>query len=181
MINKVNYLSYAYAIFEIAKENNEVSKINDDSHQLLDLLTRNEEIIEYLLIDTEMLDYKQKEKLLDAILDGCAQDFINAIKIIVMNHYTRYITQILRTVIKQLNKIENILEGFIYTTSMLSTEKVLKIEQKLSKEQNKKIKLTNLIDQDIIAGYRIAFEDQIIENSVASQMRDLKKQLLGGN
>lgn len=178
MTNNVHYMSYSYAIYDLAKDLNKISEFNKNAHNLLELICENNDIIEYLSLDNNVLPFENKELLIDKMLEKNNPYFINSIKVIVQSHQCRKLNYILKALIKKLNKRENILEGFIYTTQPLTKIALTKIEKKLSTQENKVIKLKNLIDDQIIAGYRITFEDRIIENSIFSQLKNLKHKLL---
>ncbi|WP_027334274.1 ATP synthase F1 subunit delta [Mycoplasma elephantis] len=178
MITDSNYLNYSYAIFEIAQEDNKISTFNKNAHDFLHIIETNEEIVDYLSADETLLAFKHKDDLLDKILKGMNINFINAIKLIVIDKKSRFLPQILQNLIKKLNIKEDILEGIIFTTKKIPAKTIKQFEEKISKRKNKKVVLKNKIDPEIISGFKIVFDDHIIENNIESQLKDLKEQLL---
>ncbi|UUD37291.1 F0F1 ATP synthase subunit delta [Mycoplasmopsis californica] len=182
MIREVNYLSYSYAIYEIALEDNKVSTFNKNAHEFAEMMENNDDIVNYLSADDTLLSFKHKDDLLNKILKGMNPNFINAIKLIAQDKKARFLPRIINSLIKKLNAKEDILEGIIYTTKKISQQQIKRFETKLAKEKNKKIILRNKIDPNIISGFKIVFNDLVIENNIDAQLKDLKQQLLyGGN
>lgn len=180
MALKNSYLSYSYAIYELAIETNKVSKLNKEIHDFIEEIDEKGEIIDYLAIDSEILHFEEKEKFIDEIFADYDELFLNTIKVIVQNHLAKHLRYILENVIINLNKYEGILEGIIYTTMPLDQQIINKFEQKLSQQENKKIHLKNKIDKNIISGFKIILGDKIIEKNISHQLSKIKSQLLGG-
>ena len=53
-----------------------------------------------------------------------------------------------------------------------------KIEEKVSKELDKKITLKNLIDKELIGGFKIVVGSIVIEDSVKSELKAMKDSLI---
>ena len=52
-----------------------------------------------------------------------------------------------------------------------------KIKKKLEDEYGKEINLKNLIDKELIGGFKIVIDSTVIENSVSQDLDLLKKEL----
>ncbi|MDJ1648659.1 ATP synthase F1 subunit delta [Mycoplasma phocimorsus] len=180
MALKNSYLSYSYAIYELAVETKKVSQLNKEIHDFLEELDEKPEIIDYLAIDSEILHFDEKEKFIDEIFKDYDELFLNTIKVIVQNHLSKHIRYIFENVIVSLNKYEGIQEGIIFTTMPLNKETIKKFEEKLSKQEEKKVFLKNKIDKNIVSGFRIILADKIIEKNISHQLSTIKSQLLGG-
>ncbi len=81
-------------------------------------------------------------------------------------------------IFKEFKKIIDIKNGlteiFITTSEPLEKEVEKKLIQKLSDSLNLKIKLTKIIDKDIIGGVIINIKSVMIDNSIKSKLTDFK-------
>jgi ATP synthase F1 delta subunit len=68
---------------------------------------------------------------------------------------------VLTKFIKRINKDKGILDGIIYTTDLLETTQVKKIEEAMSKKIDVKVLLTNIQDKEIIGGIKVVVEDDV--------------------
>ena len=60
----------------------------------------------------------------------------------------------------------------------LTPVKLKKIEEKISQELNKKITLKNLIDKELIGGFKVVVGSIVIEDSVKSELKAIKNSLI---
>ena len=90
----------------------------------------------------------------------------------------KYFKDILNKLNKYLQDILKIEQGIIYSTEKLTSVKIKKIEEKVSKELDKKITLKNLIDKELIGGFKIVVGSIVIEDSVKSELRAMKDSLI---
>ena len=65
-----------------------------------------------------------------------------------------------------------------FSTEKLTSVKIKKIEEKVSKELGKKITLKNLIDKELIGGFKIVVGSIVIEDSVKSELKAMKDSLI---
>ena len=90
----------------------------------------------------------------------------------------KYFKDILNKLNKYLQDILKIEQGIIYSTEKLTSVKIKKIEEKVSKELDKKITLKNLIDKELIGGFKIVVGSIVIEDSVKSELKAMKDSLI---
>ena len=171
MIKNEVKIGYALALLDIAKEEKITKKIYLQINQIIESLEKNEEFV--LLLDSNIQQAK-KEKLIKNVFKNIHWSLTNVAMILMTKNNFKYFKDILNKLNKYLQDILKIEQGIIYSTEKLTSVKIKKIEEKVSKELDKKITLKNLIDKELIGGFKIVVGSIVIEDSVKSELKAMK-------
>lgn len=173
----VHINGYALALFSIAKDDQKINYYKKQSTLLLDLINENNEYKK--IMDSKQISFTKKENLIEkAFGKNLNKEFKNFLLILIKRYRFKFLDKILKKLIKFINEENNISEGIIYTYNKLNLNKINKIEQKISKLLNKKVSLVNKVDKNIIVGFKVKVEDEIIEDTLSSRIEKLKNKLL---
>lgn len=175
MIKNEVKIGYALALLDIAKEEKITKKIYLQINQIIESLEKNEEFV--LLLDSNIQQSK-KEKLIKNVFKNIHWSLTNVAMILMIKNNFKYFKDILNKLNKYLQDILKIEQGIIYSTEKLTSVKIKKIEEKVSKELDKKITLKNLIDKELIGGFKIVVGSIVIEDSVKSELKAMKDSLI---
>ena len=175
MIKNEVKIGYALALLDIAKEEKITKKIYLQINQIIESLEKNEEFV--LLLDSNIQQAK-KEKLIKNVFKNNHWSLTNVAMILMTKNNFKYFKDILNKLNKYLQDILKIEQGIIYSTEKLTSVKIKKIEEKVSKELDKKITLKNLIDKELIGGFKIVVGSIVIEDSVKSELKAMKDSLI---
>lgn len=176
MISKDNTIGFSLALFNIAKEENKIKKFYKESQVIVESLEENDEI--FSVIDDICLSFEKKKQIITNIYKKNDKDLINTMYILAEKNKFRYILDILKNLIVYLQEALNIREGIIYSTIKMSDVKIKEFEKKVSKHFNSNITLKNYLDHELIGGFKIVVNDTIIEDSIKSELEDIKQKLL---
>jgi len=102
----------------------------------------------------------------------------NYIKVILKNNRSYYLYKILKETIYRFDDYLNIETGTIYSTYKFDKESKKRIIQALENHLNKKIYLKEVIDTNLIGGFRIVLKNDVYDSSVLRFVHNLKKKLL---
>ncbi|AFS77282.1 F-ATPase, F1 complex, subunit delta AtpH [Gottschalkia acidurici 9a] len=75
------------------------------------------------------------------------------------------------------NKQQGIVEAIATTAITMSEEEIAQLQEKLSKQLNKKVVLTNTIDSSIVGGVLVKVGDKIIDGSIKGKLDDIYRSL----
>ncbi len=178
MIKNEVKIGYALALLDIAKEEKVTKEIYTQVNQLIKALDENPEYIE--ILDSN-INQEEKEKIIKKSFKDIHWSLSNVGLILSSKNNFKYFLDIIEKLNKYLQDILKIEQGIIYSTEKISQIKLKKIEDKVSKEMNKKITLKNLIDKELIGGFKIVLGSIVIEDSVKSELRAIKKHLTFNN
>ncbi|MBN3534531.1 F0F1 ATP synthase subunit delta [Mycoplasma procyoni] len=181
MISNDNHLNYSRALFDIALEENKLDKYYKQSLEVLDIFKNQQELIDFLR--SFSIEQESKEEVITNVFlnELKFEEFlVNFLKLITKKHRILQINEIILDFEKIVLKHKNIAKGVVYSTKKVSKEKMAQIIEFVSKKLNQEVILENIIDQSLIAGIKIVIGDKIFENTIVSQLQQIKEHILKG-
>jgi len=179
MFNNKNSIEYSLALFSIAKDENKVKNYLDNAKVILELFMNSKLLLFIDIMDSYKLTVKEKDKIINDTFKKMEKQFINFLKLLASKNKFKLIKDILNIFIKYCYENLNIKEGIIYSSSLLKPSIIKAIEKKFSKDKNCKVSFKNLLDKELISGIKIVIENDIIENSIMSDLEQITKTLKG--
>ena len=168
--------SYGLALFSLALDLNKVSEYKEEMKKWENVFHENEEFLNVL--DSAFLSKSERKEILEKTCQGMSEDILHFMFILIDNGVIKYLFDIIEAFIGYCNEHQGIKEGIIYSTVHLKEDKILEIENKLSKIENQKIYLRNIIDKSLIGGVKIVIGGHIYDGSLKNRLEEVKKQLL---
>lgn len=167
---------YAYAIVSIAKEENKCEEYKNALIMLLDVFRNEIETAKFL--ESYFISNEEKYKVIDESLRSInLPNFTNFIKLLTEKHLISKYKDIVKEAIILLNESLNIEDGFVYSTSKLSEEKMNEIESVISEKLNQKVELKNIVDPRLIGGIKVVVHDHVFDGSIKHKIENLKENL----
>lgn len=167
---------YSLAILDLIQE--EKSDIENIYYQIIEIKDALEEnpLFEQIL-DNSTNDDK-KISIIEESFHRIHWSLINVAQMLSLKKHFKYFKNILNNLIKHLQEILQIEQGIVYSITPIGKIRLAKLEKKLSNDFGKKISLKNLIDHELIGGFKIILGSVVIQNSIESQLNLLKKELI---
>lgn len=176
MFSKSEMVSgYSLAILDLIKEENGFKKVYPQVLEIKDALEENPKF--ETILDSE-IDSKNKILLIEKSFSNIHWSLINVAQMLALKKQFKYFKNVLNNLIKNLQEILKIEQGIVYSVQPITKTKLNKLEKKLSKKFGKKISLKNLIDKELIGGFKIILGSIVIEDSIESELNLIKKQLI---
>lgn len=173
---KDSLYSYAVALFDIAKEENNVVKYLEDASIVLKAIEENKEII-HILSSYFLLD-EEKNSIIDNSFSMIENDnLIILLKIITKNHIISSVCGLLDDFISLCNESLNVKKGVVFSTKPLTEEEILTIQNAFNEKLSIKVNLSNKIDTSLIGGIRVIIDDHIYDSSLKNKIESLKSSL----
>ena len=170
------YFRYANALIILAKDDQEVIYFKDVLKEYLSFFNENQDIKNYL--ESYFVKNEEKYAILDQLLSQRSENLLNFYKVLVKNHRFYELDKITHEYIKLANERVGILEGNVYSVTPLEKDKILRIEEALSKKMNAKVELTNHIDESILGGVKVVIHDHVYDGSLLGKVESMKENLL---
>lgn len=174
MNNKAS-LVYSEAFFELSKEKDKLDEHKKDLEYIYQTIEEYEDI-ENILNNPNVLK-EDKKDFIQKIFGDLENDSMNLLKVLIDKSRFNIFKDLVKNFKKRYNKENNIAEGFIYSASKLEDEDISNIEQILTKKLEKKVELTNSIDESLIGGVSVFVEGKRIDNSIKNRLETLKSSL----
>ena len=168
---------YAESLFDLAKEENQVTQYLDDIKLVGEVLDSDPQIVQFF--NHVLIENDKKIQLLDQSFKGNVDQYVlNFLKLLVQSRRIRHIDDIVKSYINLSNQYLGIEEGMIYTPYELTDQQIQDIEKAISQKENKKVTLKVSIDPSLLGGIKVQIANRIYDGTIKNKVEMLKKELL---
>ena len=165
---------YAIALLSIAKEENKIKEYVEEVENLVNIFESNSDLL--LLLKDFGLSKDEKKETLSLCFENKVSEYIlNLFYVLIDNKRGGYIIDVCNEFVRiGLNEL-NIKRGIIYSTIKLTSSQLKGMERKISKMLNANVPLRNIIDENLLGGFKIQVEDYILDDSMKTRLSKLKE------
>ena len=167
---------YGLALYSLALEENKIDSWQKDVKTLKSIFEENTDFI--MILGSSFLSLEERIEILEKTLVGVDKSIVALIDVIMENNRTDLIFDIFESFNSYCNQYRGVSEGLIYSTLKLDQTVIDQIEKKISKIENNKVELKNVIDPSLIGGVKIVIKDRIYDGSIKHSIEMMKKDLL---
>ena len=167
---------YGLALYQLAKEKNQISSYQEEVKGLISVFKENADFI--VVLSSSFLSVEDRIKILEDSLKGISSDIVSLLKVVIENHRTQMIPDVLESFNSYGNKHNGVVEGDLYSSMRLDESRIKQIEEKIAKVENRKVELKNVIDPTLLGGVKIVIHDRIYDGSLKHHLENMKKDLL---
>ena len=165
---------YSEALFAVAKEKGETEIFSENLTLLKELLSDNKEYTEFLFCPSLPLS-ERISSIDEAFSDKMPEEIISLIKILTENGRIRELPLLIDEFFSLKRDFENTKTVKVTSSVALSDEQKEKLIKNLEKKYKAKIHAEYEVDETLIGGIKIAFEDILIDGSIEKRLKDLKE------
>ena len=169
--------TYSEALFSLGLEEKKLSKLQDETKALSEIIEDNEDFL--LLLDSRFLERKERQESVSKILKDFDPDIVNLLKVIIDNNRVQYIKDILQAFNSLCNEYKGVKEGLIYSAFPLNKETINKIKNKISQIEKMDVELIARIDPSLIGGVKVVINSHVYDGSIKNQLEKMKIDILG--
>lgn len=167
---------YGLALYSLALEENKIDSWQKDVKTLKSIFEQNTDFI--MILGSSFLSLEERIEILEKTLVGVDKNIVALIDVIMENNRTDLILDVFENFNSYCNQYRGVSEGLIYSTLKLDQTVIDQIEKKISKIENNKVELKNVIDPSLIGGVKIVIKDRIYDGSIKHSIEMMKKDLL---
>lgn len=167
---------YGLALYSLALEENKIDSWQKDVKTLKSIFEENTDFI--MILGSSFLSLEERIEILEKTLVGVDKNIVALIDVIMENNRTDLILDVFESFNSYCNQYRGVSEGLIYSTLKLDQTVIDQIEKKISKIENNKVELKNVIDPSLIGGVKIVIKDHIYDGSIKHNIEMMKKDLL---
>ena len=177
---------YSNALYGIAIDKNIQNKIYEESKQLLDIFSKNNDFEN--LFKSPLLNKKKQVEVVSELFSDkkdnkivVSKDLFGLIVLLAKNSRLNIFQEVLKRFM-QLHTSDN-KEVKVYATSVIKISDNLEdqLKKTLSKNGKMKVKVINLIDKDLLGGLIIQIGSNLIDTSIRSKLNKVKNVMKGAN
>ena len=167
---------YAKSLIDLAVEKNELEKVYADMQYLQAVCKVSKEFVG--LLKSPIIPIDKKSGTLKAVTNGKISELTTAFNQLLINkHREFYLPEIINAFIDQYNAIKGIHKVKLTTAAPISEEMKAAIVNKIKSETKlQQIELETTVKEELIGGFVLEFNNNLVDASVQRDLRDVRKQ-----
>ena len=167
---------YAKSLIDLSTEKNQLELAYADMKFLQSICKSNKDFVSVL--QSPIIMPSTKIKILEAVVSSSISDISNLfLKLLVSKGREFELPEIVTAFIDQYNSIKGIHQVKLTTAIALSEELKQAIATKAAKDGGLgKVELEAKVDESLIGGFVLEYNNNLVDASIARDLRDIKKQ-----
>jgi F-type H+-transporting ATPase subunit delta len=169
--------TYAEALFEAAREREELEEVVDDLQEFVEALRENEEL--RLFFYGGQVPEREKRRAIDALTEGMALSARNFLKVLSDNGREEILEEVLVRYEGLVKEHLGRVEVEVATAVELSEEELDRIRERLGRVlEGREVILQTRVDPDLLGGAVFRFGGRMVDSSVRGQLASLREEML---
>jgi F-type H+-transporting ATPase subunit delta len=166
---------YAKALFEFARDNNQIEEVFGDLTLFSNTLKENREL--QVLLRNPVVEAHQKHKIFESIFNGTLHDTTyQFLGVLLRKRREPALDTICAEFFKLYNTAHNIKPVTIITAQPLGDALKSKIVDMLTEQTRATIDLRQIVDPGIIGGFVIKMDDYYLDSSIITKINKLRQE-----
>ncbi|MCC2646127.1 MAG: atpH [Rickettsiaceae bacterium] len=167
-------MSYANAIFEASKKANNLDETFEKLEDILELIRNNPDVRKAL--SAPVIDFDQKNKVIEVISQklGLGQAVQNLLLLLAKNKRFNLLEEVIDAYSESIKVEKNILEARITTAKELNDTEYQELQRIITEKYNKNFTFKKFIDNSLIGGLIVEFDNKILDASVQGALKKFK-------
>lgn len=167
---------YAKSLLDLAKDTEVLDTIHEEVRYLQQLVLDQRDL--YLLIKSPIVSEDKKSKIFRALLEKQISELMMTfLEVVIRKKRERYLLEIFTAFIEQYNVLNHITPVQLTTAVPVNEDFAQAVVELMQKEYNKQtIELTRIVDEELVGGFVLQFEDKRLDASVSNQLEKLRKE-----
>ena len=169
--------TYAEALFEAARERDELEEVLSDLQEFVTALRETEEL--RLFFYGGQVPELQKRRALDGLTEGMKTSTTNFLKVLVDNGREEILEDVLRRYEQLVKEHLGRIEVEVTTAVELSEEQLDRLRERLGRVlEGREVILETNVDQDLIGGAVFRFGGRMMDGSIRGRLESLREVML---
>ncbi|MED0716815.1 F0F1 ATP synthase subunit delta [Aeribacillus composti] len=167
---------YASALFQIAKEKNQVKQFEEELRIVKQVFIENQKLLQILEHPKVLLE--NKKSLVNEAFSSLSAEIINTLLLLIDRHRIRLVSELVDNFVELANEEQQTAEATVYSVRPLKDEEKQALSEVFAQKVGKKsLKITNVIDQNLIGGLKLQIGNRIFDGSIKSKLERIGRNL----
>jgi F-type H+-transporting ATPase subunit delta len=168
---------YAKALLDLSIERNTTEEVEKDVELIVEIFENNRNMI--VMLKNPIILPQKKQAILDKVLKVQVSEVTyKFMEVIVRKNRSNLLYEIMKMFNTKYKEYKHISDAIFYTATESTQESKDAVVKMLSEATGETINLESIVDEEILGGFMIRYHDRLLDASVASKLRDLRKELL---
>ena len=169
--------TYAEALFEAARERDELEEVFSDLQEFVTALHESEEL--RLFFYGGQIPERQKRRALDGLTEGMKTSTTNFLKVLVDNGREEILEEVLSRYEQLVKEHLGRVEVEVTTAVELSEEQLDRLKERLERVlEGREVILETNVDEDLIGGAVFRFGGRLMDSSIRGRLESLREGML---
>jgi F-type H+-transporting ATPase subunit delta len=169
--------TYAEALFEAAREREELEGVLEDLEEFVGALRENEEL--QLFFYGGQTPEREKRRAIDALTEDMALSTRNFLKLLSDNGREEILEEVLLRFEELVKEHLGKIEVEVTTAVELSDEELDRLKERLGRIlEGREVILETRVDPDLLGGAVFRFGGRMVDGSVRGQLQNLREEML---
>lgn len=171
---------YAYALFEIAREKNQLQDMADELTDI-DHAFNETGLMQRAFTHPDLSNDKKKEILSSAFQEKVSPQVLNLLYLLVDNGRIALFNHVASNYRDLAHDEQGIAEAFVHSAKALTDDEKNAVADTFAKRAGKaKLLITNVVDEHIIGGLKVQIGDTVFDGTVANQLARIQSRMIHG-
>ena len=169
---------YARALFELASENSEIDKIENNLNDFLSVYNSSVEFKNFIKDPTQTIE--SQFNVINVISEklGFAGNLRNFLCLLVKKRRIFFVHKIVKNFLRLCSKKRGEVKASLISSKKLSKDELNDISKELSKSMGSNIKLDYSVDESLIGGLKIQLGSFMIDTSIKNKLKKYEKLMI---
>ena len=169
---------YAKSLIDLAKERNQVEAIYNDALYFNAIAENNDFAV---MMRSPVIPVDKKQTIFQAIFGNKVSDITTSFfKIVISKGRESFLKEIMNEVINQYNELKGITKVHFTSAVAVDAATIGKIKSIIEQSSTlKNVDLTTKVDEKLIGGFVLEFDNNIFDSSVLKDLNDIRIQFVG--
>lgn len=169
---------YAKSLVDLSIEKNQLDAVRADMLYIQAVCKASRDFLN--MLKSPIIKADQKEKIVSAVINGKVSELTTMFSnLLVKKGRESDLPEIANAFIQQYNKLKGIHQVKLITAAPVSDELKKSIEASVQKANNfATVELEALVDEKLIGGFVLEFDNKQVDASIASDLRAIRKQFM---
>jgi len=162
---------YAEALFDLANEKKCVVEIKNSFGSFID--ASSSELMDFMNHPKIQKSVK-KEMIDDLKLDGLLTHFLY---VVIDHDRYEFVSEIFEEYVNIIHRQNKVMNVNVYSKKKLTKAETDRLVLGLEKKHNRKIELSNIVDESIVGGLKVEYEGYVLDDTINNYLQNLKATL----
>ncbi|PKR83206.1 F0F1 ATP synthase subunit delta [Heyndrickxia camelliae] len=168
---------YALALFQLAKENNQLDQYENELREVKKALADNDNFKN--LLKLPKLPSEKKKEILKEVFSKTSTYVLNTLMLLCDAHREEEMEAVAASFIELVNEERGIAEAVVYSIRPLTASESEAISSAFAKKVGKtSLNIENVIDSNILGGVKVRIGNRIFDGSLQGKLNRLKRDLI---
>lgn len=169
--------TYAEALFEAAREKDELERVLGDLKEFSEALRQSEEL--ELFFYGEQISEREKRRAIEALTEGMSPLTTNFLKVLCDNRREEIFEDVVRRYEEMVEDHLGRIEVEVVTATELSEEMQERIRERIARIlRGREVILRASVDPGIMGGAVFRFKDRLVDGSIRGRLESLREAML---